>query len=100
LEQLSEGLCTTSMLCKFEKGKRLPDKLCRDRLLARMGKGTDVYETYLEFEGYHPWECRQQILQSIVSFKEEYSEFQRPFEMQDNCYLFLEKEAYCIGDVI
>lgn len=93
LEQLSEGLCTASMMCKFENGERLPDKLCRDRLFARMGKGTDVYETYLEFEEYQAWECRQQILQSIVSFEEEKAEeLLRKYERTYNPESILEKQ--------
>ena len=93
LERLSEGLCTASMMCKFENGERLPDKLCRDRLLARIGKGADVFETYLEFDEYQAWESRQQILNSIVSLEEEKAEeFIKRYEQKCNKENVLEKQ--------
>lgn len=36
----------------------------------------------------------------LWALKETCAEFGRPVEMQNECYLFVEKESYCIGDVI
>ena len=37
LEQVCEGLCSVSMMKRIESGERLPEKLMRDRMVARMG---------------------------------------------------------------
>ncbi|MBO5165728.1 MAG: helix-turn-helix transcriptional regulator [Lachnospiraceae bacterium] len=69
MEQLSEGLCSLSMLGRFEKGERLPEKQLRDRLLTRLGETPIVYENYLDTDEYTQWKLRQQILESIVDWK-------------------------------
>lgn len=69
MEQLSEGLCSISMLGRFEKGERLPEKQLRDRLLTRLGETPSVYENYLDTDEYTQWKLRQQILESIVDWK-------------------------------
>ena len=69
MEQLSEGLCSLSMLGRFEKGERLPEKQLRDRLLTRLGETPSVYENYLDTDEYTQWKLRQQILESIVDWK-------------------------------
>ncbi|MGN0432719.1 MAG: hypothetical protein ACI4EQ_10235 [Lachnospiraceae bacterium] len=74
MEQLSEGLCSLSMLGRFEKGERLPEKQLRDRLLTRLGEAPSVYENYLDTDEYAQWKLRQQILESIVSWKREKTE--------------------------
>ncbi|MBQ7954217.1 MAG: helix-turn-helix transcriptional regulator [Lachnospiraceae bacterium] len=74
MERLSEGLVELSILGKFEKGDRFPDKLTRDRLLSRMGETADSYENYLCYDEFFPWKLRQQILQAIVDLDREKSE--------------------------
>ena len=69
MEQLSEGLCSISMLGRFEKGERLPEKQLRDRLLTRLGETPSVYENYLDTLEYTQWKLRQRILESIVDWK-------------------------------
>lgn len=71
MEQLCEGLLDLSMLGRFEKGERFPDKLTRDRLLARMGETADSYENYLHYDEYTLWKLRQQLLQAIVDLNNE-----------------------------
>ena len=74
MEQLSEGLCSLSMLGRFEKGERLPEKQLRDRLLTRLGETPSVYENYLDTDEYTQWKLRQQILESIVDWKRDKTE--------------------------
>ena len=52
LQTLSEGLCSISMMNFIEQGKRIPEKMLRDRILARMGISGDIYEDYLSFDEY------------------------------------------------
>lgn len=70
MERLSDGLCSLSMLGRFEKGERFPDKLLRDRFLARMGENADSYENYLNYDEYNAWKIRQQLLQAMVDLDE------------------------------
>lgn len=67
MDKLCEGVCSLSMLGRFESGERFPDKLTRDRLFARMGENADSYENYLDFDEYNRWKLRQQILQAVVN---------------------------------
>lgn len=69
MEQLSDGLCSVSMLGRFEKGDRLPGKRLRDRLLGRLGETNTSYENFLDGDEYTLWKLRQQILDSIVSWQ-------------------------------
>lgn len=71
MEQLSEGLCSVSMLGRFEKGERLPGKRLRDRLLSRLGETNTAYENFLDGDEYTLWKLRQQILDSIVGWQRE-----------------------------
>lgn len=74
LENLSFGLCTPSMLAKIEKGERYPDKLLRERLLARLGVAIDGFETYLNLKEYAEWQKRQEIVTEIEEGKTEQAE--------------------------
>lgn len=65
LEQLSEGLCSVSMMKRIESGERLPEKLMRDRILVRLGVALEKYEDYLSEEEYEQWKLRQKILINI-----------------------------------
>lgn len=59
LNQLAEGLCSESEMQRIEKGERLPEKLMRDRIMARMGISDDNYEDYLQTEEYERWALRK-----------------------------------------
>ncbi len=65
-EQLSEGLCSPSMLCKFENGEREAEKLLQNRFLTRLGAVPENYENFLFYEEYCHWEKRQGILYNIL----------------------------------
>lgn len=58
-EQLSEGLCTVSMLCAIENGKKNPGRLLRERLFLRVGISGESYESHLGCEEYAEWELQQ-----------------------------------------
>lgn len=66
LEQLSDGLCAISMLSRFERGEREPDKLLQKRFLTRLGVVPENYENFLHYEDYCRWEKRQGILHYIL----------------------------------
>lgn len=66
LEQLSEGLCNPSMLSRFERGEREPEKLMQDRFLTRLGAVPENYENFLYYNEYCRWEKRQGILHNIL----------------------------------
>lgn len=65
MKDLTRGLYSKSMMSRVESGERLPKKLERDRLVARLGVSGQEYEDYLSREEYAEWENRQDILKSI-----------------------------------
>ncbi|MGN1157551.1 MAG: hypothetical protein ACI4TK_15345, partial [Agathobacter sp.] len=65
MKDLTRGLYSKSMMSRVESGERLPKKLERDRLVARLGVSKEDYEDYLSREEYADWEIRQDILKSI-----------------------------------
>ena len=65
LEQLSEGLCTESMLAKIEKAERLPARTLQKRLLERLGFELAGFENFLQAEDYEDWKEKEHILYYI-----------------------------------
>ena len=65
LEELSEGLYTRSAMKRIESGERIPEKLMRDRLMARMGISGENYEDYLQNDEYDRWKLRQDMLNCV-----------------------------------
>lgn len=65
-DQLSDGLCDSSMLSRFEKGEREPDKLLQNRFLTRLGAVPENYENFLFYKEYCRWERRQGIIHNIL----------------------------------
>lgn len=51
-EILADGLCTISMLRKYETGERQPDKLLGDSLWQRMGRSMDKFDANLDHDEY------------------------------------------------
>ncbi len=74
LEQLGWGLCSISMMNRIEEGRRLPEKMMRDRLLERLGVATDGYEDYLQPDEYACWKARQDLLRAIESGEQKRAE--------------------------
>lgn len=69
LEQLCDGLCDVSMLSRFERGEREPEKLLQSRFLTRLGAVPENYENFLYYDDYRRWEKRQGILHHILEEK-------------------------------
>lgn len=95
LEQLCDGLCAISMLSRFERGEREPDKLLQNRFLTRLGAVPENYENFLYYEDYCRWEKRQGILHNIleedmVQAKQLLKEYHQEYKMSDA----LEKQFY------
>ena len=66
LEQLCDGLCTTSTLCRIENEKREAEKLLKDSLLMRLGIVPENYENFLYYSMYKRWKDRQNIVHEIL----------------------------------
>lgn len=81
-EQLCEGLCDLSMLSRFERGEREPDKLLQNRFLTRLGAVPENYENFLYYKDYCCWEKRQGILHNIL--EENMAEAKRLLEEYKN----------------
>lgn len=65
LEKTTFGVCTKSGMSRVESGSRLPQKLVRDRLTARLGISGEEYEEYLLPDEYRQWELRMEIIRCI-----------------------------------
>ena len=79
LEQLSDGLCDCSMISRFERGEREPDKLMQNRILTRLGAVPENYENFLYYDDYCRWEKRQGIIHYIL--EENMAEAKRLLEL-------------------
>lgn len=65
LEKTGFGICTKSEMSRIEAGSRLPDKIVRDRLAARLGVSGEEYEEYLQPREFEQWELRMDIIRCI-----------------------------------
>lgn len=65
LEKTGFGVYTKSGMSRIEAGTRLPDKLVRDRLTARLGISGEEYEEYLLPREYKQWQLRMEIIRCI-----------------------------------
>lgn len=65
MDNVALGVCTKSGMSRIENGTRLPDKLVRDRLTARLGISGEEYEEYLLPREYEQWERRMEIIRCI-----------------------------------
>lgn len=87
-EALGEGIYSLSTMDKVERGNRYPDKLARDRLLARLGESGYDYECYLQMDEYADWEERRDILDSLDDLELDkaaklLAEFEKKHKMED-----------------
>ena len=64
-EQLAEGLYSPSMIKKIERGERFPEKLVRDRLLARLDIHDSDYEQYVFQAEYESWKLRTRLFLAL-----------------------------------
>ncbi len=93
--ELCDGLCTRTMLGKFENGERLPDKLLQNRFLTRLGAVPENYENFLFYKDYCRWEKQQGIIHNILEenmakAKELLEEYRQEYYMKSS----LEKQFY------
>lgn len=65
LQQVASGIYSPAMLRRIETGKRLPGKLERDRIMARLGIPKSGAVEYLPYKEYRAWQMRQEIVQSV-----------------------------------
>ena len=65
LERTAFGICSKSDMSRIEGGTRLPSKLVRDRLTARLGISGEEYEEYLIPKEYEQWQARMEIIRCI-----------------------------------
>lgn len=65
LSEVGRGLYSESMLYRIELGERLPNKLERDRIVARLGVSGEGHEDYLSLKEYRGWQQRQELLRCV-----------------------------------
>jgi len=96
LEQLSDGLCDFSLLSRFERGEREPEKLLQNRFLTRLGVVPENYENFLYYKEYCRWEKRQGIIHNILDehveeakrlLEEYYEEYDMSYALEQQFYL-------------
>lgn len=87
MEALCQGLCDAGTICKIESGEYMPEKLMRDRILARLGISGASYETYMPGDEYDRWEKRNRILTKIIDE-----------EMDEASELLEQYRKECIGE--
>lgn len=92
---LCAGLCTKSMLCRFERGEREPEKLMQNRFLTRLGVAPENYENFLYYDDYCRWEKRQGILHHILEEKiDAAKELLEKYRQKYDMNYVLEKQFY------
>lgn len=65
LQNLAKGICSASTIYRMERDELAPEKMVRDRIIARLGISGEKYEDYLPPEEYKRWMSRQDILKNI-----------------------------------
>ncbi len=65
LETVANGVCSTSTVQRMERDETVPEKMIRNRIVARLGISREKYEDYLPPKEYERWMLRQDILKSI-----------------------------------
>lgn len=65
LRELCDGICSISAVQRMENDEIIPEKLVRNRVIARLGISGEKYEDYLPPEEYERWILRQDILKYI-----------------------------------
>ena len=97
-DKLCDGLCTRSMICKFEKGEREPDKLLQNRFLTRLGVVPENYENFLYYEDYCRWEKQQGIIHNILEeHMDEAKKLLEAYRLEYDMSIPLEEQFYLAG---
>ena len=61
IKKLCRGLCSESMLMRYETGERLPDSWMAERLLGRLGKSMNQIERMTSNEEYGNIQIQMEI---------------------------------------
>ena len=99
-EKISEGLCSVSLISRIRNGERIPNKMMRDRLVARLGLADERNENFLCYEEYAKWKLRYQILQCIE--EDAFAEAEKLLENfagDEEFHNPLEQQFYCMMQV-
>lgn len=65
LDNICDGLCSSVMLERIERGERIADSLLGELLLERIGKEACQFELLLNEEDYALWHMRQEMQKSL-----------------------------------
>lgn len=101
MQDLTKGIYSKSFMSRVESGERLPKKLERDRLVARLGVSGEGYEDYLSMEEHEEWKLRQEILKSIEEkniekLEEQLKKYESTEEMDNVEKQFLEAMRFML----
>lgn len=103
-DQVRLGICSKSEMSRVEKGSRLPDKLVRDRMTARLGISGEEYEEYLLPREYRQWELRMEIIHAInkkdiSSAEEKIAEYQGKYRDNNVDRQFVETMRFMVYEM-
>lgn len=65
LREIANGVCSASTVLRMEQDETVPEKMIRNRIVARLGISGEKYEDYLPPREYDRWMLRQDILKNI-----------------------------------
>ena len=104
LEKTGFGVYAKSGMSRVEAGTRLPDKLVRDRLTARLGISGEEYEEYLLPREYRQWQLRMEIIscinkKEIASAEEKIDTYKSLYDINSVEKQFIETMRYMIYEM-
>lgn len=82
MEQVIDGICSTSTLHRIENGGREVDSLVGETLLGRIGKKANEFEMMLGDEDYACWQVRMRLLKAMKW--KDYEEAKKEIEIYRN----------------
>ncbi len=95
-EQLSDGLCDTGMLSRFERGEREPDRLLQERLMTRLGVQVENHTNYLCYEDYLHAKKREEIMLALMKVKPETGALLEDYKENYLQEHFLDEQFYLV----
>lgn len=103
-DQVRLGICSKSEMSRVEKGSRLPDKLVRDRMTARLGISGEEYEEYLLPREYRQWELRMEIIhyinkKDVQGAEEKIAEYQGKYHDNNVDNQFIESMRFMVYEI-
>ncbi len=95
-EQLSDGLCDTGMLSRFERGEREPDILLQERLMTRLGVQVENHTNYLLYDDYGRAKKREEIMLALMKENPECGTLLKEYAKAYLGYNFLDEQFYLV----